>query len=146
MLKLLTTKKHSVTKYGIEIKYSYNKWILTLISVVLITLTFCLIYFNDYLSFKNHECVVLDKHESSDYFLLVLCDENGRVFSTSIDYSFYWKTELGKKYTLSLREFDIKQTFEKNIVWFFCPVLLFSISIGWIVYLLFVIFSNKKYV
>lgn len=98
-----------------------------------------LCYTNDYMSKKETKCLLLDKvetaggHKRSGRMYLILQSPNGTKFDINASPTAYSQTQIGKYYVFELREFDIKQTPIKNLIYFFGPIVTLAISMGFFV-------------
>lgn len=107
---------------------------------------------NDYMTFKNTECVVLDKMtttgsgKSSGKFYLILKDNKEQVFDLIVEPSTFYQAKEGKNIVFNLRPFDIKQTPMENTIFFFGEAILISMSlafwIGSFIYLIYFLHNN----
>lgn len=120
---------------------------LLLISVIITIITYLFHVNNDYMTFKNTECVVLDKmtttggRKSSGKFYLVLKDNKGEVFDLIVAPSTFYQAKEGKKIVFNLRPMDIKQTPMENTIFFFGEAVLMSICLAfWIVSFIYLIY------
>ena len=112
----------------------------------LISLIICLYIcsINDYMEFKNRNCVVLDKlelsggYKTTGHFYLILKEERGIIFDIIVSPVTYYQSKIGENLVFNLRQFDIKQTKRENIIYFFGVVisggLAFALLIsGWFI-------------
>lgn len=119
---------------------------ITLITIGLVSLILYTILSinNDYLTYKDRNCVVVDKLEQmsnrrsthSD-FILILKEERGIIFDIIVSPSTYSQSKVGQKIIFNLRQFDIKQTPKENI-YLFGYILLLSIGISFLIVGIFV--------
>ncbi len=83
---------------------------------------------NDYMHYKIRKCFVLDKLErigrNSGNFYLILKEEREIVFDLIVSPATYSQARVGDTLNFNLREFDIKQTSQKNLFYFFSPIIL----------------------
>lgn len=95
---------------------------------------------NDYMHYKDYDVTVVNTltgtqgKGSSLSFIAVYELNDGYRFSEYISPEMYSSIEKGDNITVSLRPFDVKQTWFDNIIWFFGMVLVQSV---WCLYSLF---------
>ena len=103
---------------------------------------------NNYTKFKDRQCLVLDKLETSGgskysgNFYLVLKEERGIVFDIIVSAATYSQSKIGSIVVFNLRDYDIKQTPRENAFYLFGPGIL--IFLGLIFLLAFAIFNLFK--
>lgn len=94
---------------------------------------------NDYMHYKDYDVTVVNTltgtqgKGSSLSFIAVYELNDGYRFSEYISPEMYSSIEKGDNITVSLRPFDVKQTWFDNIVWFFGMALVQSICGAYIV-------------
>lgn len=94
---------------------------------------------NDYMHYKDYDVTVVNTitgtqgKGSSLSFIAVYELKDGYRFSEYISPEMYSSIEKGDNITVSLRPFDVKQTWFDNIVWFFGMALVQSICGTYIV-------------
>ena len=94
---------------------------------------------NDYMHYKDYDVTVVNTitgtqgKGSSFSFIAVYELKDGYRFSEYISPEMYSSIEKGDNITVSLRPFDVKQTWFDNIVWFFGMALVQSICGTYIV-------------
>ena len=94
---------------------------------------------NDYMHYKDYDVTVVNTFTgtqgkgSSLSFIAVYELNDGYRFSEYISPEMYSSIEKGDNITVSLRPFDVKQTWFDNIVWFFGMALVQSICGTYIV-------------
>ena len=94
---------------------------------------------NDYMHYKDYDVTVVNTltgtqgKGSSLSFIAVYELNDGYRFSEYISPEMYSSIEKGDNITVSLRPFDVKQTWFDNIVWFFGMALVQSICGTYIV-------------
>lgn len=91
---------------------------------------------NDYMTFAMAEYPVVAKIPDARNFYLVLRSEEGERFSVSVGPATYTGVEVGGRVSMSLRPFDVRQTFWQNLLLFFGPVLVASVTFAFSVYCL----------
>lgn len=103
---------------------------------------------NEYMSTSSHEVTLIDKLEISGtkqgklYAVYKLKD--GFVFDREISATDYSQMQIGQVYMIQIRPFDIKQTGTENLLYFFMPVILVSITLTYIVLLIINYFTGNK--
>jgi len=107
------------------------------VGIVSLILFLVLIYsdgYINYMEFKKIDCTVMDhvtsQGKNSTTFFLVLKDPQGRLFDNVVPPTDYSQCKNGKTYTMKLREFDIRQTPKKNILYMFVPAILIAFIIA----------------
>ena len=118
------------------------------IGVVIIIIFVCGFLKNDYMTFKDRNCVVVDKIQSNGTykhdgnFYLVLREERGIVFDIIVDAATYTQAKKDKIITFNLRQFDIKQTPKENILYFFGTIIVLIVGLISIAFLIYCIFTE----
>lgn len=109
---------------------------ISLIGAVL-SITAAVIHFNnDYMTFKERECLVIDKmtttggYKSSGRFYLVLKEDRGIIFDQIVSPATFSQAGISEKITFDLRQFDIKQTLRENVIYFFGEIILACVGVG----------------
>lgn len=88
---------------------------------------------NPYTTGKDYELTLVSKtlmagrHSSTPYGLFKM--QSGETFTTPISIKTYMSVEPGQRAVLSLRPFDVKQTFWQNLLLLFVPVVFSSVSV-----------------
>ncbi|AWM12088.1 hypothetical protein KMC17_gp087 [Escherichia phage vB_EcoM_NBG2] len=94
---------------------------------------------NDYMHYKDYDVTVVNTltgtqgKGSSLSFIAVYELNDGYRFSEYISPEMYSSIEKGDNITVSLRPFDVKQTWFDNIIWFFGMVLVQSVCGAYVV-------------
>jgi hypothetical protein len=68
------------------------------------------------------------KGSCSDRFIGLFKTDVGYVFDRPISAYMYRQMHIGERFSLNLRQFDIKQTERDNIYWFFTPIIVYIIT------------------
>jgi hypothetical protein len=100
-------------------KYFTNTF--TVIGIIF-TLIFVIIWQNnDYLAYRERECVVIDKLQTigSESFILVMQEDRGIIFDRIVSPATYSQLEEGNTAIFDLRDFDINQTTKNNLIYVF---------------------------
>lgn len=112
-----------------------NKLGSLVVSAILLTVCIIVGLNNPYLIDKEYEVVVLDKYSgvgggkySRMEFIIVYQTDNGKGFDRSVSPTVFAQSKVGDRVIVEAREMDIEQTTEKNIIFFFGQILLFSFS------------------
>lgn len=96
---------------------------MTKFGVICLIIFAILQYNNDYTTFKDHKCILMDKISTVNYkghsFYLILQDEDKNVFAEYANPATFSQAEVGKSYIFELRRMDIKQSVIENILFFF---------------------------
>ena len=100
-------------------KYLNNGFI---IIGIISSILFLIIYLNnDYMEVKERKCVILDKmvaYSISEKYYLILRDERGIEFDLTVRPVTYSRNNIGDKININLKDFDIKQSFKENFIYF----------------------------
>lgn len=102
---------------------------------------------NDYLEYKVRNCTVVEKlktsggYKYSGHFYLVLRDERGINFDLIVSPTTYSQANVNEHISFKLREMDIQQSFNNNLIYFFGYVV--SGVIGFVCFFV-GIFFNKE--
>lgn len=87
---------------------------------------------NDYNTYKDRKCIVLDKMESSgrysSKFILILKEERGIVFDLYTSPATFSQSKIGEVKYFRLRDFDIQKSFKENVIYVFLYIITGTIS------------------
>lgn len=111
----------------------------TQVLLLLIALTGLSMYIkdnNEYMAFRDVPVVFIDKYTREschkghcrDRFKGLFRTEDGTVFDRQISAYMYRQMHLGERFSLNIRQFDIRQTPSDNLWWFFIPVLVYVLT------------------
>lgn len=84
---------------------------------------------------KIRKCIVLDKlvsqgsYKRSGEFYLILKEEKGLVFDLIVSPSTFSQSHIGDRIYFRLRDFDIRQTYFNNLIYFILPAVIGPLSI-----------------
>lgn len=92
---------------------------------------------NPYMRYSDVPVTFIDRyatqscHKGScrEVFVGVFRTERDIIFEQRIDGYSYYQMHLGEKFTLNIREFDIRQTGKENLFLFFGPALFYSLTL-----------------
>lgn len=105
----------------------------------------------DYMVFKPMTLTVMEKYpppvryKGSSNPIMVFKTEDGRLFDQEVSYTTSYRFNVNDRLILELREFDIKQTVGKNVLYFFLPLIFTVVGvIGLIMSVLLYIFFSKR--
>lgn len=122
---------------------------LTKISIVSLIIFGIIVYNNDYMVSKDRKCVVLDKltttggYKSSGNFYLILREERGIVFDLIVSPATFSQSKIGDTLYFSLRQQEIKQTPNENLIYFFGVIVFGVIGFVCLVSALLQFYVNK---
>lgn len=105
------------------------------VSVLCALVAYSAIKFNKYMTHNDYPLQVVELYSgmsNSKYptteFIAVMKTEDGIIFDRRVSAAFFSQTQKGDKIVLSLRPFDIKQTFRDNLIFFFGAVVIQAAS------------------
>lgn len=104
----------------------------------------------NYMQYHHQTVEVTEKYQGGSYgkrsrmeFIAVFKTEDGRYFDRNVGASAYSQYQIGGKYTMELREFDIQQNGWDNLIWLFGAVVVYVV--GSVVFISCMVFGlNKK--
>lgn len=116
-------------------KNYFNK-ITTKLFLISLTILLIISFNNDYMSFKDRECLVIDKiqsdgsYKSSVRFYLILKEKStGINFDLIVNPTTYTLAQKNDIKIFNLRDFDIQQNHKDNIIYFIGTCIFISLTI-----------------
>jgi hypothetical protein len=103
-------------------------WLLT---VFLLIISWVGLTENEYMSYRETPITVVDKlqtHSKSGHphFTILYRTDAGVLFDRPVSYGTFKTSDIKDRYNITVREFDVRQTAYKNVVFFIIPILFMS--------------------
>lgn len=104
----------------------HRRWYLVFMALCLWYSVYCLVNANKYMEFRDvpvevkqiYSGVGTGKHPRME-FIAIYQTQDGTIFDRNISAAAFYQLKPGDKETINIRQYDIKQNWKDNAIWFF---------------------------